>query len=65
MRYTVKDTHIRHGDVIYGPGDAIELADDEAAPLAHHLESVDIKEELPIDPDGVDEADDNKKRRRR
>lgn len=44
MRYVVKDTHIRHGagqDArTYGPGDEIELTEDEAERLGASIEPV-------------------------
>lgn len=40
--YIVTDTHIRHGEGkvvrVYAPGDEIELSEEQAARLAHHLE---------------------------
>ena len=58
MKYIVKETHIRHGDVTYGPGDVIELTQEEAASITHHLEPVAEAEKSSDDDDG-------KKRRRR
>lgn len=62
MRYTIKDTHIRHGDKTYGPGSVIELSEEEAAPLLHHLEPVESATE-PAD-DGEDSGEDRKRRRK-
>ena len=62
MKYIVKDTHIRHGSVTYGPGDVIELTKEEAAPIGHHLEiMVDVEE--PAEDGEV--IEDGKKRRRK
>lgn len=62
MRYSVKDTHIRHGDRTYGPGEVLELTDEEAAPIAHHLEPV---EAIAGPADDGEDAEEAKKRRRR
>ncbi len=62
MRYTVKDTHIRHGDRIYGPGEVIELAEQEAAPLLHHLELVEDSAEPA---DGSEDSGEDRKRRKK
>ena len=58
LKYIVKETHIRHGNATYGPGDVIELAEEEAASITHHLEPVAEAEKSSDDDDG-------KKRRRR
>jgi len=60
MRYSVKDTHIRHGDRTYGPGEAIELTEEEAAPIAHHLEAVEAGEKS-----AGDSEEEAKKRRKK
>ncbi|MBI5810446.1 MAG: hypothetical protein HZB21_04570 [Deltaproteobacteria bacterium] len=62
MKYLVKDTHIRHCDKTYGPGDVIELTEEEAAPIGHHLEPVANGEEPP---DDNEEAEEGRKKRRR
>lgn len=62
MRYIVKDTHIRHGEKTYGPGSVVELAEEEAAPLLHHLEPIESTPES-ID-DGEDPGEDRKRRRK-
>lgn len=62
MRYTVKDTHIRHNDKTYGPGSVVELAEEEAAPLLHHLELI---EDAVGSADGSEDSVEEKKRRRR
>lgn len=62
MRYTVKDTHIRHGDRTYGPSETIELTEEESAPIRHHLEPVEDAEKS-LD-DGEDSGEDRKRRRR-
>ncbi len=62
MKYIVKDTHIRHGSVTYGPGDIIELTEEEAAPIGHHLEP--IEDAVESSTDG-EEIEDGRKRRRK
>ncbi len=63
MRYTVKDTHIRHGNKTYGPDSIIELSEEEAVPLLHHLESV-VGTETESDDDGEDSGEDRKRRKK-
>ncbi len=62
MRYTVKDTHIRHGDRTYGPGEMIELTDEEAASLLHHLELIEGSAEPA---DGSEDSGEDRKRRKK
>lgn len=59
MRYTVKDTHIRHGEATYGPEDSIELTEKEAAPLLHHLEPIESTTE------SVEGDEEDRKRRKK
>lgn len=62
MRYTVKDTHIRHGDRTYGPGETVELTEEEAVPITHHLEPVEAIAG-PAD-DSEDSGEDRKRRKK-
>lgn len=62
MKYIVKDTHIRHGNVTYGPGDVIELTGEEAAPIGHHLET--MTDVVESSTDGEEIEDGRKKRRK-
>lgn len=43
MKFKVKGTHIKHGRAgekpqVYAPGDSIELSEEQAEPILHHLE---------------------------
>lgn len=62
MKYLVKDTHIRRGDATYGPGAFIELTEEEAAPLLHHLDPVGAGEESA---DDSEDSGEERKRRKR
>ena len=62
MRYTVKEKHRKKNDKTSGPKSVVELAEEEAAPLLHHLELI---EDAVGSADGSEDSVEEKKRRKK